>query len=374
MTNGEWLTELTAQAGITYYQQEEPYFLNITSNSPYFTVVQSSVEWELLNPSKAFNPSATLTREMVAYTLMNLISRTHEGSSDTIKDLQDCSYPDQVKAIHQANKGHGGAVNTGLAHATGQYFKVVDSDDWVDESALAAVMATMERFEAESTQVDVLLTNYVYEQGEEGAKRTVRYERNLPINQFFGWDEVKPFSVGEYLMMHSLIYRTQLLRDCGLILPEHTFYVDNVFVYQPIQHVQRLYYLDVDFYRYLIGRNDQSVNERVMMGRIDQQLKVNRILIEAVDFSQPLHPSIRQYLLKHLEIVTSISSALLNRIGTPEAIAKRQDLWNFLQERNPEAFKVLRYAFFGRLTTANTRVGRWVSNQVYKVIRKVGGY
>lgn len=98
MTNGEWLTELTTQAGITYYQQEEPYFLNITSSSPYFTVVQSSVEWELLNPSKAFNPSATLTREMVAYTLMNLISRTHEGSSDTIKDLQDCSYPDQVKA------------------------------------------------------------------------------------------------------------------------------------------------------------------------------------------------------------------------------------------------------------------------------------
>lgn len=98
MTNGEWLTELTAQAGITYYQQEEPYFLNITSNSPYFTVVQSSVEWEVLNPSKAFNPSATLTREMVAYTLMNIISRTHEGFSDTIKDLQDCSYPDQVKA------------------------------------------------------------------------------------------------------------------------------------------------------------------------------------------------------------------------------------------------------------------------------------
>lgn len=98
MTNGEWLTELTAQAGITYYQQEEPYFLNITSNSPYFTVVQSSVEWEVLNPSKAFNPSDILTREMVAYTLMNLISRTHEGLSDTIKDLQDCSYPDQVKA------------------------------------------------------------------------------------------------------------------------------------------------------------------------------------------------------------------------------------------------------------------------------------
>ena len=98
LINGEWLTELTRQAGITSYQQDEPYYLNISSNSPYFSVVQSSVEWELLTPSKAFDPSATLTREMVAYTLMNLISRTHEGSSDVIKDLQDCSYPDQVKA------------------------------------------------------------------------------------------------------------------------------------------------------------------------------------------------------------------------------------------------------------------------------------
>lgn len=98
ITNGEWLTELTTQAGITSYQQDEPYFLNISSNSPYFTVVQSSVEWELLNPSKAFDPSTILTRETVAYTLMNLISRTHEGSSDAIKDLQDCSYPEQVKA------------------------------------------------------------------------------------------------------------------------------------------------------------------------------------------------------------------------------------------------------------------------------------
>ena len=98
LKNGEWLIELTKQAGITTYQQDEPYYLNISSNSPYFSVVQSSVEWELLTPSKAFDPSATLTREMVAYTLMNLISRTHQGTSDVIKDLQDCSYPDQVKA------------------------------------------------------------------------------------------------------------------------------------------------------------------------------------------------------------------------------------------------------------------------------------
>ena len=65
--------------------------------------------------------------------------------------------------------------------------------------------------------------------------------------------------------MHSVIYRTQLLRDCGLELPKHTFYVDNIFVYQPLPSVKNIYYLDVDLYRYFIGRSDQSVNEKVMV-------------------------------------------------------------------------------------------------------------
>lgn len=47
--------------------------------------------------------------------------------------------------------------------------------------------------------------------------------------------------------MHSVIYRTQLLRDCGLELPKHTFYVDNLFVYVPLPYVKNMYYLDVDF-------------------------------------------------------------------------------------------------------------------------------
>ncbi len=72
--------------------------------------------------------------------------------------------------------------------------------------------------------------------------------------------------------MHSVIYRTELLRNCGLKLPKHTFYVDNIYVYYPLPHVTSLYYLDVDFYRYFIGREDQSVNEKNMIKRIDQQL------------------------------------------------------------------------------------------------------
>ena len=60
-----------------------------------------------------------------------------------IADRYAKMYPTIVKAVHQENGGHGEAVNTGLAHANGVFFKVVDSDDWVDEDALKKVLNTL---------------------------------------------------------------------------------------------------------------------------------------------------------------------------------------------------------------------------------------
>ena len=63
----------------------------------------------------------------------------NDGSSDNtaaIADEYEKKYPDICRAIHQENKGHGGAVNTGIKNATGIYLKVVDSDDWVNEYAM----------------------------------------------------------------------------------------------------------------------------------------------------------------------------------------------------------------------------------------------
>ena len=38
--------------------------------------------------------------------------------------------------------------------------------------------------------------------------------------------------------------------------------------------------MDVDFYRYFIGREDQSVNEKVMIKRLDQQIFVTKTMID----------------------------------------------------------------------------------------------
>ena len=68
----------------------------------------------------------------------------NDGSTkDNTAEIADAlaeKYPSIVKAIHKKNGGHGSAVNTGLEAATGLYYKVVDSDDWLDEQSMKTIM------------------------------------------------------------------------------------------------------------------------------------------------------------------------------------------------------------------------------------------
>ena len=213
-----------------------------------------------------------------------------DGSKDATAQIADEyaeKYPSIVKAIHKENGGHGSGVNTGIENAEGLFFKVVDSDDWVLDTAYQTILETLRGFAGGDQVLDMLISNYVYEKEGEKRKKVIRYKHVLPENEVFTWKDVHRFHKGQYILMHSVIFRTKLLRDCGLKLPEHTFYVDNLFVYEPLPYVKNMYYLDVNFYRYYIGRSDQSVNEKVMIGRIDQQLKVNRLMVDYMVSKKP---------------------------------------------------------------------------------------
>lgn len=301
----------------------------------------------------------------------------NDGSVDqtaAIADEYAAKYPTIVKAIHQENGGHGEAVNTGIRHASGLYLKVVDSDDWVDTRAYLKILQKLTDFVAENKLVDMIISNFVYEKEGAKYKKVMKYENVLPIEEVFTWEDIKPFRKGQYLMMHSLIYRTQLLKDSGLELPKHTFYVDNLFVYVPLEHVKTMYYLNVEFYRYYIGREDQSVHESVMIKRIDQQIKVNKLMIDLVQLDQITNTNLRQYLLHHLEIVTVISAILLIRSGTAENLQKKKDLWRYIKKKDLELYRDLRYGMMGQLMNLPGRPGRSISVGAYKLSQKLVGF
>ena len=284
----------------------------------------------------------------------------NDGSTDdTLKIAKEYQkkYPQVIKVIDKENGGHGSGVNAGLGIASGKYFKVVDSDDWVDASSLKKVVATLKK-----QDIDMLIVNYVDEK--EGSPKEMGYLNVFKENEIFTWQEVGHFKVSEYLLMHSVFYKTSLLKEIHLTLPEHTFYVDNIFVYYPLPFVKTMYYLNVPLYRYFIGRTDQSVNERVMIGRVDEQIKVTKMMI---DFFDPLTiepKSLQKYLIHYLDIMMTISTILLKLANTKEANLKSKELWNYLKEKNKSVYKKLKIARLAKLP-------RFISVPGYKIARKI---
>lgn len=302
-----------------------------------------------------------------------IVNDGSEDGTQAIGEEYQEKYPTIVKLINKENGGHGSAVNTGLSNATGIFFKVVDSDDWVQESAYQKILETLRELIGGEQVLDMLVSNFVYEKVGEEKKKVMAYRHALPKNCVFTWDEVKHFHTGQYILMHSVIFRTKLLRDCNLRLPEHTFYVDNIFVFEPLPYVKNIYYLDVNFYRYFIGRDDQSVNEQVMISRIDQQLKVNKLMIDYLANLKPKamkNKKLKHYMITYLDIITTVSSIMLIRSGTEENLTKKKELWKYLQQKDTYLFRKLRFGLLGSSMNLPGKGGRKISVEGYKICRR----
>lgn len=300
-----------------------------------------------------------------------------DGSTDRTPEIADAyarEYPNIIKVVHQENGGHGEAVNTGLKNATGIYYKVIDSDDWVDQEAYSKVMETLRGFVENNTIVDMLLTNYVYEKIDANHRRRMVYNLLFPENQIMGWENMKHNIKGFSILMHSVTYRTQMLRDCNLQLPKHTFYVDNLFVFEPLPHVKTMYYLNVDFYRYYIGREGQSVNEATMIRRIDQQLYVNKRMVDAFDFWSIEEKHLREYMLSYLESITVVSTSIAYVSKDPQNLKKAKELWQYIKDKDERTYRHLRWGILGGAMNLPGRLGRYVSVKCYKLSQKFIGF
>ena len=299
----------------------------------------------------------------------------NDGSKDDTAKIADeyaAKYPTIVKAIHKENGGHGSAVNTGIENATGIYFKVVDSDDWVKEDAYLTILEKLRELTGGVDTLDLLISNFVYEKEGERRKKVMRYKHVLPEYRMFGWEDVGRFHVGQYILMHSVIYRTKLLRECGLKLPEHTFYVDNLFANCPLPFVQRIYYLNEDLYHYYLGREDQSVNEKVLVSRIDQQILVTQLGNRFVgsDAVQNTEPKLRRYLYRNSSIMMAISTIHLLMLGK-EGRQRRKKLWQSLKKENPKLYRRLRLGSISGLTCLPGAPGAAVVIGGYRMARRI---
>lgn len=300
----------------------------------------------------------------------------NDGSKDDTSKIAHGyaeKYPALVRVIDKENGGHGSGVNAGLKAATGLYYKVVDSDDWLDADALKTLLETIKRHMAEGDAPDLYITNFVREKVADNTRYPVRYEKKFPVGEMFGWERVKNFHFSHVLMMHSLLYNREKLIESGTVLPEHTFYVDNVFAFKPLPYIHKLYYLDADLYRYYIGRADQSITWKNIVNRYKMHIRVMHELVDAYTWEElrAMPKGLKNYMWHLLNDIMIITVTFVCGGNTPERKADLKALWQYIKERDIKIYRKLRYRSYSSVINfLPWRLRGWVSELGYKVLCK----
>lgn len=159
--------------------------------------------------------------------------------------------PGTFVLINKENGGYGSTVNAGIKAATGKYFRLLDGDDWFDKDGLREFIGILE--EADEDMIiarfrRVFETDGHTEESDQGAKIpfvTGTFDE-LPDDAWF--------------TMHSITYRTKLLKENNVTLTEHCFYTDQEYDLLPLRWVNTVRVAPVTVYCYRIGRGEQSIS------------------------------------------------------------------------------------------------------------------
>lgn len=300
-----------------------------------------------------------------------------DGSSDgtaAIADGYARRIPSVIRVLHQSNKGHGGAVNAGVALARGQYVKVVDADDWVSPGSLERVMAVLRSECGRSEPVDLLVTDYVYDKVGRRHKHIVRFDRVMKSDTRLGWDDLGRFGLSQYLIMHSIIFRTEVLRRARLRLPEHTFYVDFIYAYEPLPYVKTLMYVDTPFYHYFIGREGQSVQTNAMIARTDQLVRVNHAMTLDTPEPDSVPDGLYHYMIHFLSITSVVTSVFLILSRRPVNYMIKDGLWKDIDMMSPRIGHDVRRTLASRAINLPGRGGRFIIRYGYRVADRLVGF
>ncbi len=281
----------------------------------------------------------------------------NDGSKDgtlAIANEYAEKYPAIVRVIDKPNGGHGSGVNAGLAVAEGLYYKVVDSDDWVDAEAYEKLLRTVKQHAEEGTSPDLYVVNYVYEHSADNTRHFSRYDKKFPADTFSDWTDVKPFRFSHMLLMHALVYKTKVLRDdCKLQLPEHTFYVDDIFSYNPLPYTMSVFYVNADFYRYFIGRADQSVNIVNMVKRYEMQIRVMLAMTDTWTYDEikAQKKGLKKYMFHAIADYLCTTLLFICAEDSPERRAAYKEMWAHVKARDKKLYAKLKYRTYAVLAT-----------------------
>ena len=187
-----------------------------------------------------------------------------DGSTDRSAEIARSYHQrraDIVRVIEKENGQYGSCFNVALSEAMGRYVRLLDADDWFDTVALVSMLEQLVHCDAD--MVHTHFTRYYADCEEVIAVAGVEFGRCNQRSEFHGLPML-------HLFMHSLTYRTELLREIGLRLDEGISFTDTQFTLLPVPHIQSLICFDLNLYQYDMNRDGQSIKQSVSPHFIEQ--------------------------------------------------------------------------------------------------------
>lgn len=245
-------------------------------------------------------------------------------------------YPQTVILIDKENGGHGSTINAGLEIATGKYFRVVDSDDWVNVDEFSAYVKRLEELD-----VDLVITNYTRELVYSGENFLFKYNSKLEYDKIYEFEQYNFQDLGlDYFFMATSTYKTQLLKKVKLKLDEKTFYVDMEYNIFPIAEIKNFIYCNFDIYRYFIGRAEQSINTASLIRNRKHHEKVLKRLINFYT-TTVMSEKRKKYIQNILEQMLHTHYIIYCLSGTDKQLKKEiQEFDKFLSENCRELYEL----------------------------------
>ena len=192
-----------------------------------------------------------------------------DGTLGIAKDYEK-RFPNIFHAVHKEDEGYGSTFNYSIERATGKYFKLLDGDDWFSRDNLQELVSRLETIEA-----DIIIDDF-YKCKDENEYTLIKTHDQKNGAVLLTKDFVSKIPIG----MWALIYKTSLLRECKLKLPENMFYVDMIYSTVPFACSRDILFIHMPLYCYRVGRDGQSVSREARTKHLDQKLKCCDMLLE----------------------------------------------------------------------------------------------
>lgn len=295
----------------------------------------------------------------------------NDGSSDNtgkIADTYSTLFPSIVKVIHQKNGGHGDAINQGLKHATGFFFKVVDSDDCLSNDLNSFIQKL---FHCKSQNIDLVITNYRYTHSNINKNKSINYSNAFKPNKVISWKNTRPLLPHQMLTIHSCTIRTQILKDINMSLPKHTYYEDNLMICWALPQIEKLYYINSDLYLYTIGREGQSMQENILSSNYSHQLRVTKESFAIVSKFTPKTLLHRIFLHHELFLLFGMASCVARTNNTPKAETDLKQMWKECQKINHKKANHFLYRTPILLLNIPGKFGKRLTIFIYRLANKI---